>query len=107
MRGRGGTGSRYNPQFNQAALAALLSDAGIAYRHASSSADVSRVSQARSALAAFVFAAFRSYAARMGTERWQEELAAALAQLEPSTAHHQGLSLGHPRLFSAAFPRSP
>jgi uncharacterized protein (DUF488 family) len=50
-------GSRRNPQFGQAALAATLDEAGIG--------------------------AFRSYAARMGTSAWQDALAAELAEPVP------------------------
>jgi uncharacterized protein (DUF488 family) len=76
-------GSRHNPQFNQPALAARLEQARIGYRHAvelggrlSGEPDEDRFGCLR-------VTAFRSYAARMGTERWQQALAAALAEPRP------------------------
>ena len=59
------------------AFTVWCSYAGIAYRHAVVlGGRLSGGPRARNALAAVVFAAFRSYAARMGTVRWQEELIA-------------------------------
>ena len=76
-------GSRRNPQFNQARLAASLAEAGIDYRHAvelggrrSNEAGAERFSCIR-------IDAFRSYAARMGTPAWQEALEGALRAPAP------------------------
>jgi uncharacterized protein (DUF488 family) len=73
-------GSRHNPQFNQTALAALFSDAGIAYQHAVELGGRLSDEPGEERFSCIRVAAFRSYAARMGTEHWQEALAAALAQ---------------------------
>lgn len=73
-------GSRHNPQFNQAALAALLSEAGIAYQHAVELGGRLSGEPGEERFGCLRVAAFRSYAARMGTEPWQEAFAAALAQ---------------------------
>ena len=73
-------GSRYNPQFNQAALAALLSDAGIAYQHAVELGGRLSGEPGEERFGCLRVAAFRSYAARIGTERWQEAFAGVLAQ---------------------------
>jgi uncharacterized protein (DUF488 family) len=73
-------GSRHNPQFNQAALAPLLSDAGIAYRHAVELGGRLSGEPGEERFACLRVAAFRSYAARMGTDPWQEALATALTQ---------------------------
>jgi uncharacterized protein (DUF488 family) len=75
--------SRRNPQFNQDALRSSVESDGIAYRHAeelggrrSGEPDEDRFPCVR-------VAAFRSYAARMGTESWQRALASALAEPAP------------------------
>jgi uncharacterized protein (DUF488 family) len=73
-------GSGHNPQFNQPALASLLSDAGIGYRHAVELGGRLSGEPGEERFSCLRVAAFRSYAARMGTERWQEAFAAALAQ---------------------------
>jgi uncharacterized protein (DUF488 family) len=73
-------GSRYNPQFNQTALAALLSEAGIAYQHAIELGGRLSGEPGEERFGCLRVAAFRSYAARMGTEPWQEAFAAVLAQ---------------------------
>ena len=73
-------GSRHNPQFNQAALAALLSDTGIAYQHAVELGGRLSGEPGEERFGCLRVAAFRSYAARMGAERWQKAFAAALAQ---------------------------
>ena len=76
-------GSRHNPQFNQAALAALLSEAEIAYQHAVELGGRLSGEPGEERFGCLRVAAFRSYAARMGTEPWQEAFAAALAQPMP------------------------
>lgn len=76
-------GSRRNPQYNRAAIEATLAQSGIAYRHAvelggrlSGEAGEERFTCIRQP-------AFRSYAARMGTQEWQDALALVLADPEP------------------------
>ena len=76
-------GSRRNPQFNQAALAATLSGAGIAYRHAQELGGRRANEPGEERFACIRVAAFRSYAARMGTEPWQQALEAALGEPSP------------------------
>jgi uncharacterized protein (DUF488 family) len=72
--------SRRNPQFNQAALSEALSAAGIAYRHAVELGGRRSGEPGEERFACIRVAAFRSYAARMGTAAWQSALAAELAQ---------------------------
>lgn len=72
-------GSRRHPQFNQEPLAAALEDAGIEYRHAVELGGRRSGEPGEERFGCIEVAAFRSYAARMGTEEWQEALAAALA----------------------------
>lgn len=76
-------GSRRNPQYNQAALAEALAVAGIAYRHAVELGGRLSGEPGEERYACIRTAAFRSYAARMGTPEWQEALAAALAEPAP------------------------
>jgi uncharacterized protein (DUF488 family) len=76
-------GSRRNPQFNQAPLAAALAVAGIAYRHAVELGGRLSGEPGEERFDCMRVAAFRSYAARMGTTAWQEALAAELAQPQP------------------------
>ena len=76
-------GSRRNPQFNQAALARTLAEAGIAYRHAVELGGRRSSEPGEERFACIRTAAFRSYAARMGTEAWQQALADALAEPAP------------------------
>jgi uncharacterized protein (DUF488 family) len=76
-------GSRRNPQFGQDALAQTLHDAGIAYRHAVELGGRLRGEPGEERFGCIRVAAFRSYAARMGTDAWQEALAAELAQPVP------------------------
>ena len=76
-------GSRRNPQFNQDALAASLSAAQIVYRHAVDLGGRRRDEPREERFGCIRTAAFRSYAARMAREEWQEALAAALAEPEP------------------------
>jgi uncharacterized protein (DUF488 family) len=64
-------GSRHNPQFNQAALAPVLEEGGIAYRHAVELGGRLAGEPGEDAFGCIRVAAFRSYAARMRTERWQ------------------------------------
>jgi uncharacterized protein (DUF488 family) len=76
-------GSRRNPQFNAPALAATLANAGIAYRHAVELGGRLSGEPGEERFPCIRVAAFRSYAARMGTEGWQRALAAELEQPMP------------------------
>lgn len=75
--------SRRHPQFDQAALTAAVEGAGIAYRHAVELGGRRSSEPGEERFDCIRVAAFRSYAARMGTAEWQEALAAALAEPEP------------------------
>jgi uncharacterized protein (DUF488 family) len=76
-------GSRRNPQFGQEALANTLREAGIAYRHAEELGGRRSGEPGEERFACLRVAAFRSYAARMGTEAWQWALDDELAQPVP------------------------
>jgi uncharacterized protein (DUF488 family) len=76
-------GSRRNPQFGRAALEAMLAAAGIAYRHAEELGGRLVGEPGEERFACIRVAAFRSYAARMGTQRWQDALAASLSEPSP------------------------
>jgi uncharacterized protein (DUF488 family) len=76
-------GSRHNPQFNQQALAARLSQERIAYRHAVELGGRLSGERDEDRFGCLRVGAFRSYAARMGAEGWQQALAAALAEPWP------------------------
>lgn len=76
-------GSRHNPQFNGPALQNVLAEGGIAYRHAVELGGRLTGEPGEDAFGCLRVAAFRSYAARMGTERWQAALADALAEPAP------------------------
>lgn len=76
-------GSRRHPQFGGEALAAGLAEAGIAYRHAEELGGRRAGEPGEERFGCIRVAAFRSYAARMGTEAWQAALAAALAEPSP------------------------
>jgi uncharacterized protein (DUF488 family) len=76
-------GSRRNPQFNQGTLRAALEEAGIAYRHAVELGGRRSGEPGEEQFPCIRVAAFRSYAARMGTEAWQRALADELAQPVP------------------------
>jgi uncharacterized protein (DUF488 family) len=76
-------GSRRNPQFNQQPLAASLADAGIAYRHAVELGGRLSGEPGEERFPCLRVAAFRSYAARMGTADWQAALERALAEPDP------------------------
>lgn len=70
--------SRRHPQFNQPALAAALEGAGIDYRHAVELGGRRSGEPGEERFGCIRVAAFRSYAARMGTTEWQEALAREL-----------------------------
>jgi uncharacterized protein (DUF488 family) len=76
-------GSRRNPQFGRAALEATLSEAGIGYRHAVELGGRLSGEPGEERFACIRVPAFRSYAARMGTQAWQDALTAALAEPTP------------------------
>jgi len=76
-------GSRRNPQFNQAALAETLGVVGIAYRHVEELGGRRSNESGEERFPCIRVAAFRSYAARMGTEAWQQALETALAEPSP------------------------
>ncbi|HET6643296.1 MAG TPA: DUF488 domain-containing protein [Gaiellaceae bacterium] len=76
-------GSRRNPQFNQAALAKSLAAADIAYRHAEALGGRRSGEPGEERFGCIRTAAFRSYAARMGTPEWQEALDDALHEPAP------------------------
>lgn len=76
-------GSRRNPQFGQAALAETLRDAGIVYRHAEELGGRRSGEPGEERFGCIRVAAFRSYAARMGTDAWQAALTEELIQPAP------------------------
>ena len=76
-------GSRHNPQFNEPALREVLEKGGIAYRHAVELGGRLAHEPGEDRFPCLRVAAFRSYAARMGTDRWQAALAAAVAEEAP------------------------
>ena len=71
-------GSRRNPQFNASLLEEVLQGSGIAYRHAVELGGRLADEPGEELFGCIRIAAFRSYAARMRTERWQEALDLAL-----------------------------
>jgi uncharacterized protein (DUF488 family) len=76
-------GSRRNPQFSKAALAEALAAGGIDYRHAEELGGRRSGEPGEERFSCLRVGAFRSYAARMGTESWQDALASALAMPRP------------------------
>ena len=76
-------GSRRNPQFNQEPLREALDHAGIGYRHAVELGGRRSGEPGEDEFDCIRVAAFRSYAARMGSDAWQEALAAELVQRAP------------------------
>ena len=75
--------SRRHPQFNQAALAASLEREAIGYRHAVELGGRRSAEAGEDRFSCIEVAAFRSYAARMSAQEWQDALAAALAEPDP------------------------
>jgi uncharacterized protein (DUF488 family) len=75
--------SRRNPQFNEAPLAAALAGAAIVYRHAVELGGRRSGEPGEERFPCIRVAAFRSYAARMGTREWHEALTEELAQPVP------------------------
>jgi len=76
-------GSRRNPQFNEGPLADSLAGAGIAYRHSEELGGRRSNEPGEERFSCLRVAAFRSYAARMGTESWNRALEEALAEPVP------------------------
>jgi uncharacterized protein (DUF488 family) len=76
-------GSRRNPQFNQAPLAAALEQAGVVYRHAVELGGRRSAEPGEERFACIRVPAFRSYAARMSTPEWLAALERALAEPAP------------------------
>jgi uncharacterized protein (DUF488 family) len=74
--------SRRNPQFNQRPLADALAAGGIEYRHAVELGGRLSGEPGEDRFQCVNVAAFRSYAARMGTDAWQAALDQALAEPE-------------------------
>jgi uncharacterized protein (DUF488 family) len=75
--------SRRHPQFNQAALAPSLEEAGIGYRHAVELGGRRSGEPGEERFSCIQVAAFRSYAARMAALEWQQALEESLAEPEP------------------------
>jgi uncharacterized protein (DUF488 family) len=75
--------SRRNPQFNGAALAATAAAAGITYRHEVELGGRRSGEPGEERFGCIRVSAFRSYAARMGTEAWQRAFADAIGQPAP------------------------
>ncbi len=76
-------GSRRHPQFGREALETTLGDAGIGYLHVEELGGRRSGEPGEDRFGCIRVAAFRSYAARMGTPAWQEALAGALAEAAP------------------------
>lgn len=76
-------GSRRNPQFNHAALAAELDPAGIAYLHAPDLGGRRSGIPGEDRFACLRVPAFRSYAAWMSSDEWQQAIAATLGLASP------------------------
>jgi uncharacterized protein (DUF488 family) len=76
-------GSRRNPQFNGPALGETLREVGIAYRHAVELGGRLSGEPGEERFPCIRVAAFRSYAARMRTDEWQQALENALAETAP------------------------
>jgi uncharacterized protein (DUF488 family) len=76
-------GSRRNPQFNQGVLADSLAAAGIRYTHAEALGGRLSGGPGAERFGCIRTAAFRSYAARMGTPEWQQVLFEALDEPVP------------------------
>jgi uncharacterized protein (DUF488 family) len=75
--------SRRNPQFNLPLLETALREAGIEYRHAVELGGRLEDEPGAERFGCIRLPAFRSYAARMGTKRWQTALSESLAQPAP------------------------
>ncbi len=76
-------GSRRNPQYNRGSLEQVLAGSGIAYRHVEALGGRLSGEPGEERFACIRQPAFRSYAARIGTDEWQEALLSALAEAAP------------------------
>jgi uncharacterized protein (DUF488 family) len=76
-------GSRRNPQFGQAPLAAALAEAGIVYVHEEVLGGRRSRIEGEVRFGCIRVAGLRSYAAWMGTDVWQAALARTLAKPAP------------------------
>jgi len=76
-------GSRRNPQFNRGALTETLAAEGLAYRHAEALGGRLSGIPGEERFACIRTAAFRSYAANIGSPEWQEALDTALSEPTP------------------------
>jgi len=76
-------GSRHNPQFDQDALGAAVRRAEIGYRHVLELGGRRSGEPGEERFGCLRVRAFRSYAARMGTDAWQAALEDALSGPEP------------------------
>jgi uncharacterized protein (DUF488 family) len=76
-------GSRRNPQFNIAELQPVVEASGIAYRHEVELGGRLSDEPGEDSFPCIRVAAFRSYAARMRTERWQDALRSAIREPDP------------------------
>ena len=76
-------GSRRNPQFNLATVSAAVEAAGIRYLHAVELGGRRSGEPGEERFACIRTPAFRSYAARMGTQPWQDALARTLEAPTP------------------------
>jgi uncharacterized protein (DUF488 family) len=76
-------GSRRNPQFDRSELGTAVEGAGVAYRHAVELGGRLSNEPGEDDFDCIQVAAFRSYAARMRTEGWQQALDAALHEPAP------------------------
>ena len=75
--------SRRNPQFDGGALATRLATHGIRYRHEVELGGRRSGEPGEERFACIRVGAFRSYAARMSRQAWQDALDAALAEPRP------------------------
>jgi uncharacterized protein (DUF488 family) len=76
-------GSRRNPQFGQAALAAVVEPAGISYLHEPDLGGRRSNVPGEERFACLRVPAFRSYAAWMSSSEWQHALTDALGRARP------------------------
>ena len=95
-------GSRRNPQYNRGALEQALAERGLAYRHAEALGGRLSGEPGEERFACIRQPAFRSYAARMGTDEWQEALASVLA--EPAPCGRCAPRRGGPSVAGASSP---
>jgi uncharacterized protein (DUF488 family) len=75
--------SRRNPQFNQEAMREPVAAAGIEYRHEVDLGGLRENEPGEERFACIRVPAFRSYAARMGTDAWEAALARTLSAPTP------------------------